>query len=61
MLQVTTSWSIRYRAADGAERQVKVDEHGDARPAEAARELGIEIVRGGGADYATKRARIRPA
>ena len=62
MVPIKTSWSIRYRiAGDGSEHRVTIDEQGDARPAEDARELGIEIVRGGGADYATKRARICPA
>jgi alpha-galactosidase len=45
MADVEVSYRVRYRA-DGAEREVRVDGRGVARPADAARELGLSTVRG---------------
>lgn len=55
MADVKVTYCVRYRA-DGTEREVRVDEQGIARPAEAARELGLVTVRGA----QTRRVRVCP-
>lgn len=50
------SYRLRYRTQDGQEREVRVNAEGDARPADAALELGLETVRG----TALRRVRVRP-
>ncbi len=62
MRAVPTSWSIRYRLAEGAgERQVRVDANGIATPAAQARELGLQVLRREGEGFCTKRAVVCPA
>jgi alpha-galactosidase len=61
MTQIKTSWSIRYRLAEGAaERHVTVDADGMASPREAALELGLSIRRRERFDWCSKRAVIVP-
>lgn len=54
-MRAEVSYRLRYRAA-GQEREVRVDERGVARPADAARELGVTCVRG----PQVRRVRVRP-
>ncbi|MDO5107842.1 MAG: hypothetical protein Q4D39_06170, partial [Coriobacteriaceae bacterium] len=61
MLTVPTSWSIRYiPAAGGDERRITIGRDGLARPAAAAKELGIMVIGNSDYDFMSKRAVIEP-
>lgn len=60
-MRAKTAWAITYRGASGAQRQLTVDADGNARPADAARELGLSIRTRVGAHHVVKRAFIAPA
>ena len=61
MRGIKTSWSIRYRLAEGGEeRRVTIDEQGVANPRDAVRELGVSVHVREGWDFCSKRAVLHP-
>lgn len=61
MRPIFTSWSIRYRLADGTdERRVRIDQDGIAYPPQGVAELGLQVHHRIGEDYHVKRASIAP-